>query len=188
MENQVAKGQMQISDICLKYRFSLDARDIERGYTLLEILVVLVLVGLLTTLTLPQFSTILDRIDFSLKRESLEQELDGLAYKALKEGQPLVLFGQYPRHNDFRQAQTETIPSDELDLTSEVLEMYKPISPIMAADADVKIPQNWNLTVNKSIIYQTSGFCSGGTITLKVGETEYDYTLSAPTCHAQLVK
>lgn len=154
-----------------------------RGFTLLEVLVVLSIVGLLSALSLPQFSVIRDRLEFTLGRESFERELSGLSYRALSGGRPLVLSGQYPRKPQ------DDVPGGWTDnqlatVVEEPIErgQYRTLSPINADDEPLALPPNWKLIAEKPVIYQVSGFCSGGVVTLAVGEQRYVYDLKAPEC------
>ena len=177
---------MQMSDSCQKRKSSHDAESAEGGYTLLEILVVLTLVGLITAFSLPQFSVIRDRLEFSLNRESFEQELNGLGYRALKEGRPLVLYGQYPRRSSDDQASLESDHSGKSDLIFIEPGQFRAFKPTISTDANVTLPPAWSLSVDNPIIYQASGFCAGGTVKLEVGDFEQIYKLRAPACHAEI--
>ncbi|MBY0510769.1 MAG: prepilin-type N-terminal cleavage/methylation domain-containing protein [Rhodospirillaceae bacterium] len=162
----------------------------QRGFTLLEVLVVLAMVGLLSALALPQFSVISDRLDFTLKRESFERELSGLGYRAFTEGQPLVLSGQYPR--DPKRASPAPEIEDPYSTASLELGLapgqYRVLQPVMANDAPLMLPKDWRLTAETPVIYQVSGFCGGGSVSLAVGTQRYVYTLKAPECRVELVR
>ncbi len=154
------------------------------GFTLLEILVVLTLVGLLTAFSLPQFSVIRDRIEFTLNRDAFENELRGLSYAAFKEGTTLILAGQYPRGPG--DAPTEdTVFTDKEPVFLEPGQL-RPMRPTNASDVTLTLPEEWRVTVDSPIIYQASGFCGGGTVNLLIGQLRYAYALKAPTCQVEL--
>jgi prepilin-type N-terminal cleavage/methylation domain-containing protein len=178
-----------MSDFCPKRKPrppSPDRPALTSGFTLLEVLVVLALVGLLTAFSLPQFSVIRDRLEFTLNRESFERDLAGLSYRAFKEGRPFVLAGQYPRRAD------ETAASDasqqEATDNPAFLEpgQLRPSHPVLLADAPLTLPAEWQVTVDRPIYYQVSGFCSGGAVKLTVGRRTYAYDVKAPLCQAEL--
>jgi prepilin-type N-terminal cleavage/methylation domain-containing protein len=162
---------------------------VDRGFTLLEVLVVLALVGLMSALALPQFAVIRDRLEFSLSRESFEHELSGLGYRALTEGRPFILSGAYPRDPN---AEASPWMSDNplAAVVEEPLErgQYRTQAPINANDAPLNLPAKWKLVADKPVVYQVSGFCSGGEVTLTVGGQRYVYNLKAPACLVELGK
>lgn len=160
----------------------------EGGFTLLEVLVVLALVGLLTAFSLPQFSVIRDRLEFTLNRESFERDLGSLSYLAFKEGQVLVLAGQYPRRSDDSTSSME--PAGVSDPEPIFLEpgQLSAVRPILASPAKLNLPEAWHVTVESPIYFQVSGFCSGGAVKLTIGQLLYVYDVKAPLCQAELTK
>ncbi len=163
----------------------------QRGFTLLEILVVLAIAGLLSAVALPQFSVISDRLEFTLNRESFERELSGLGYRAFTEGRPFVLSGQYPRKPEAEpEGPLSQPPTLAVASPDEIMEpgQYRALRPVMADDAPLTLPKDWHLTVEKPVIYQVSGFCAGGLLTLAVGGQRYVYDLKAPECRIALVR
>jgi prepilin-type N-terminal cleavage/methylation domain-containing protein len=175
-----------MSEFSLKRQISL-GKHASRGFTLLEILVVLTIVGLMTAFSLPQISVMQDRLKFTLNRDSFERELSGLSYAAFKEGRPLILSGEFPRPISYNQSRTtfdpQSLPSEPLFLQPGEL---RPARPVTAIDAALVLPENWRLSVDKPIVYQASGFCEGGTVKLAIGEQAYTYALRSPTCKAEL--
>ena len=169
-------------------RRSPKARAARRGFTLLEVLVVLALVGMLTALSLPQFSVVRDRLEFTLNRDSFERELGGLSYAAFKEGHPIILAGKYPR----APGDTHSVVDDFEEAVNAPLFLergqMRARRPVMAADATFNLPATWSVNVETPIVYQTSGFCSGGSVTLSIGRLSYIYDLKSPTCQAELAK
>jgi len=173
-----------MSDFCRKH--SLNPHSSAAGFTLLEVLVVLALVGLLTAVSLPQFGVVRDRLTFTLNRDSFERELGGLSYQAFKEGRALILAGKYPRSPNERPAESSPF-SDNVSSFLDNAQL-RTLQPILALDAALNLPEDWRVTVEDPIIYQASGFCGGGKVSLLIGRAQYVYDLKAPTCQAVLAR
>ncbi|MEN9461216.1 MAG: hypothetical protein RIS84_1236 [Pseudomonadota bacterium] len=66
-----------------------------RAYTLLELLVVLVLMSLLTSLILPRLAQVYDSLQVAYTREEIISRLAGLSYSAFQQGRGFQLI-RYP--------------------------------------------------------------------------------------------
>lgn len=174
-----------MSEFCRKTRRSPDRRS-AGGFTLLEMLVVLVLVGLMAAVAFPQFTVIQDRLTYNLNRDTFEQELTGLGYVAFKEGRPLILAGVYPRTAEQERLQAEEMADKEKEPQFLKEGELRPLRPSFSAPAQLKLPEDWRVKIDSPVVYQASGFCSGGSLTVTIGDARYAYDLKAPTCQAQL--
>ncbi len=70
-----------------------------RAYTLLELLVVLVLMSLLTSLILPRLAQVYDSLQVAYTREEIISRLAGLSYSAFQQGRGFQLIS-YPLTKD----------------------------------------------------------------------------------------
>ncbi|MDX2221967.1 MAG: prepilin-type N-terminal cleavage/methylation domain-containing protein [Rhodospirillaceae bacterium] len=127
------------------------------GFTLLEVLVVLAILGLAAAAVGPRLAAMYDSIAFAMTRETLEQDLSALPYQAFVAGTDMVL-GETPKGAQLADG---------------------------AVPATLVLPDGWNLDVPQPIWFRASGFCSGGTVVVTVGEISETYILRAPQCRAE---
>ena len=133
-----------------------------KGFTLLEMLTVLFIIGLAASLALPNLSLIFDRIKFSNEQKNVYRSINTLSFKALSENRDLVLL------NDA-----------EKNLNNYELGIYNTAT---LSKISVELPKGWTINVEEPIFYKSSGFCSGGKISLSVGQYNYPIKLIPPFC------
>lgn len=123
------------------------------GFTLLEILVVLAIVGMLASVALPQLQRMATSVELSNQRTNLKLAIEGLGYQAYAGGKPLVL---------------NAIPSDSKD--------GKQGLPL-------QVPEGWWLSVSQPIRYAINGVCGGGMISIIDPEKNREtFLLKPPLC------
>lgn len=64
------------------------------GFTLVEMLLVLLIAGLLAGLAVPRLSLMLQRFEIASQRKQILSDIEGLGYRAYVAGRPLVLSGE----------------------------------------------------------------------------------------------
>ena len=57
----------------------------------MEVLVVLVIIGLLTSISLPRLSSLSASVENSSQRRSIQDQIEGLGYQAYATGKPILL-------------------------------------------------------------------------------------------------
>ena len=163
-------------------------RSHARGFTLLEMLVVLVIVATTSAVVFPNLTTLGSSVDFALKREGFEQTIDGLAYRFFRENQDAVLVGTYTDEGRAKDSRPEkdlsTTIQGNLRTRSLIANQREILMPVISNYPDLKLPEGWRLEINDPVYFHSSGYCDGGNIDVMVGRSRYSYVLLPPLCHA----
>ncbi len=164
-----------------------------RGFTLLEVLTTLFIIGLVTAIIGPRLPLMIDRLDYALKRETFEEALGTLAYQAMRDNRDLVLAGDYDETGPVTgTSENENKDADEVvsrRLAQPVLNTagtLADIAPVAPAKAPLHLPPGWRLSAQQPIYFSANGYCNGGRVELEVGTDTYTYTLRPPFCAASL--
>lgn len=161
------------------------SRQRQQGFTLLELLVVLAIVGMISAVAMPQLSTLTDRVQYAIDRETFQRALATLPYEAYKQRQDFVIAEVKKEDDEQPPAVLQfEVPSS---MPNGTLENIIIPGPIDVQPAPLPLPKGWRLEVKNPIIYRQSGFCSGGRLTVRVGRTPFEYDLAAPNCEPREV-
>lgn len=130
-------------------------RPAEAGFTLIELVVALTIVGLTLTFVLPRLSEWVDRLELSSAQQRFEESLAGLGSQARRGGRTVFL-----RSN-------------------------RPGAEKAADDATIELPRGWDLQAEPPIAFRYDGLCTGGLVRLITPAGEKSYRLLAPYCRLQ---
>lgn len=153
MGSVVVMGIMPMSDTChaVEYKSAGNAS----GFTLLEILVVLLLGGLIAAVAMPGLTGMVGSIQRSVDRAAIGSAINGLPYAIRERGEPVVLSALPSEH-----------APDAFDELQEVL-----------------IEAGASLVPAEGIFFSASGFCPfGGEIVIHLNETERSGLMVPPEC------
>lgn len=125
----------------------------QRGFTLLEILVVLSLLGLIAGVALPRLSSLYDSSIRSFQRDEIRRQLEQLPIRAMEQSSEIILTSQ-------------TDPSEQGDL---------PALPI-------ELPNGWSIKTSQPIHFLANGVCLGGEVSLSFAGRREQWRLSPPLC------
>ena len=160
----------------------------QRGFTLLEMLVVLAIVSLTSAIIVPRFTTISASFDYALEREGFEQTLNGLSYQAYRDNQDFVLDGAFTAtgknpESGRKQSNDDDLPGG-LRARPLIAVQREHLPPVNSIPPPLALPNGWRLNISKPIYYRRSGYCSGGNVELIIGQARYSYALAPPLCQA----
>lgn len=161
-----------------------------RGFTLLEVVVVLVIVSMTAALAFPRLSTMAASFTFASDRDQIEQALNDLPYSALRNNSDQILLGSYTElgretQKELKKGFGETL-DPSLRARSLMAESREHLPPVNTSYMEMTVPSGWRMVVDEPIYYRGSGFCTGGKVDLFVGPTRYTYELRPPLCRAEL--
>lgn len=132
------------------------------GYTLLELLIVLLIFSLLAGLTLPRLTSMYGGMQRAYERDEILAQLAGLNYVAFQQGREIELTTFPPTQI---KPNTENNELREVDEIPQKEKNYQ-TSPIGKSDNYLNLPTGWQVKTKSPIIFFTNGACSGGEIIL----------------------
>ena len=146
---------MRTSDTCRK-----GVRSLRGGFTLLELLVVLAVVGLATALAMPNLQRLYAAATRASEQDYVLDQIAGLGREAMLNGRAYVVFGNAPPPDPAgaaRYAEYETYVMD--------------------------VPEGWRLALDRPLVVLANGVCLGGALTLSHAQsTAVRLELAPPYC------
>ncbi len=152
--------------IKLDYLFS------QQGFTLLELLVVLVVLSLLTGLAAPRLMAMYDSFHATLERDEVLVQLGKLNYLAFQQGHDFELT-TYPA--------IQKINTESEKTEFEIINKEKTINNFL------ELPKGWRVHTKMPILFRANGVCSGGLIYLNHQVQEFRVQLDPPFCQPKLL-
>lgn len=133
------------------------------AFTLLEVMIVLAILGFIAGLAVPRLEKVYTSIQLSMQRSEVLRYIAELGYLAWSNQQP-VLLTRYPFETTGRG------DASPLEQQQNIVYAHPPL------------PDDWRIVAKTPIRYTSNGVCSGGTITLFIGELARIYNLRPPFC------
>lgn len=132
--------------------------EVDAGFTLLELLIVIVLLGVIGAVAVPATKGMFDRWRVGLQRDDVEKQLADLGPKAFLEGRTIVL------------------------ATSAPPVAGKAAPPPNPSDPKLDLPPGWRMVADPPIVYRADGVCMGGLVRLEADDQRFEYRLEGPRC------
>jgi len=137
------------------------------GYTLLELLVVLLVFSLLAGIIFPRLTTMYDSVQVAFERDEVFAHLGELGYLAFRQSRDFTL---YP-------SDSNTDHSDEDESED---------SKLIKEPSILKLPEGWKVQVDTPILFSANGVCNGGIIKLQYQQQQFRVKLKPPFCQPEL--
>ena len=161
------------------------------GFTLLELLVVLALVGLVAAIAFPNLERLYGAVTRETERDHILDQFAGLGLRAMRQGRNFVVFGAggpggpgfsvSPESGAAFTAETGAAfaagnsASTPSDAESASLAGYTPYA--------IEAPEGWEIRLEPPLRVRANGVCLGATLILRYqGEAEPRIELMAPWC------
>lgn len=144
------------------------------GFTLLELLIVLMLIALLSAMVLPRLDKIWASSQQNSKLQSLNLQLSLLGLAVKNSGTDFILH-QLPLPEEQNSTTIQqTINTDSATNTDS------------AINKSIQIPKDWQIQAPEGIQYYATGVCLGGEIIAIHNNERFYATLNAPHCKVHL--
>lgn len=131
------------------------------GYTLLELLVVLLIFSLLAGVALPRLTSMYGSMQRAYERDEILAQLASLNYVAFQQGRDIELTTFPPIKSEAEDVQdnelTEIVPQQENNYQKQ---------PIEKPDYYLNLPTSWQIETKSPIMFFANGACSGGEVVL----------------------
>ena len=166
----------------------------QRGFTLLELLVVLVLVGLVTAIAVPNLERLYGAVTRGTERAYILDQFVGLGQRAMRQGRNYVVFDAVgPRDSDLAgpagagdsaiaellreraEEGAEGAAQDFAALLHSGYELYV-----------IDLPEGWEIQLDPPLVIRANGVCLGAGLTLYYRrEAEPPIELEPPWCRIE---
>ena len=132
------------------------------GFSLLELMVVLALLGLVTAVAVPNLQRLFASVSETTERQHILDQFEALGRDALANGRAYVVFSEAP--------------------DADTAAGYADFEP-----RPIDLPDAWRFRLDRPLVVRANGFCRGGELTLlHQGAPVLRATLAPPYCRVEV--
>ncbi len=140
------------------------------GYTLLEMLMVLVLFSMIAGIAVPRLTTVYSSMKWSMEKDDVLKRISGLGRAARNAGRGFAL-SRYPVETEGNRSTSRTTgANDDLSLQKTGKARKIPLD----------LPEGWRLKAEPPIYYTGEGVCLGGKLTIMYDRIRIEAILRPP--------
>ena len=164
---------------CRRPRVGGPAQRAQGGFTLLELLVVLALVGLVTAVAVPNLERLYAAATREAERDYILDQFAGLGRRAMHQGRNYVVVDAAgPRDSGLPDEAGEgAVPGGE-DAGDPAPSLHAAHEPYA-----IDVPEGWEIRLDPPLVVRANGVCLGAGLTLRHrGREEARIDLEAPYC------
>ena len=144
------------------------------GFTLLELLVVLLLVGLIAALAFPNLDRLRASVATSTERDYILDQIAGLGRHAMLQERAYVVLGTHHEEGvDVSDPARMTFDDGRDDSRTRV--SGAPAGSASHSDYEhyvIDVPEGWEIRLDEPLVVHANGVCLGAALTLYDGEAE----------------
>ena len=157
-----------------------------RGFTLLELLVVLALVGLVAAIAVPNLERLYGAVTRETERDHILDQFAGLGLRAMRQGRNFVVFGAGASGGsglpDSAGTGATFTAEDSASTTTGVVST----SLVGFTPYAIEVPDGWEFRLEPPLRIRANGVCLGAALTLYYqGEAEPPIDVDPPWCRVE---
>lgn len=141
-----------------------------RGFTLIELIVVLVILAGLAAVVYPRYDLVFARVRSLFERSELERQLLALPEKVRRSGRGGILITQ----------SADQLPDSTVFNVAGAPQAGNPMEQWQVLR--LPLPPGWRMRVIEPVFYHFSGACEGGEVTFGLAAIAMRYRLYPPLC------